>query len=126
MPLRVGIDLVQIEEIRESIAAYGERYLERTYTDEERRDCGGDPARLAARFAAKEAALKALGGDGGGPLPWRSIAVEWDLNGDPRLRLTGPAAALAGSRGARLVAVSLTRRKSTAAAVVLAEVGEAR
>jgi holo-[acyl-carrier protein] synthase len=69
MPLRVGIDLVQIEDIRESIAAYGERYLERTYTDEERRDCGGDPSHLAARFAAKEAALKALGGDGGGPLP---------------------------------------------------------
>ena len=92
----------------------------------ERHDCGRDPRRLAARFAAKEAAIKALGGDGGGALPWRSIGVEQDSSGRPRMRLTGPAAALAGSRGARVLELSLTGGKSVAAAVVLAEVGEAR
>ena len=126
MPVRIGIDLVQIEDVRDAIAAHGDRYLERTYTSEERRACGRDPGRLAARFAAKEAALKALGGDGGGPLPWSTIGVEHDSSGEPCMRLTGAAAALAGSRGARVLAVSLTRRKSVAAAVVLAEVGEAR
>lgn len=124
MPVRVGIDLVQIEEVRDSVAAYGERYLERIYTGVERRECGRDPRRLASRFAAKEAAIKALG-DGGEGLPWRSIGVEHDSLGRPCLRLTGPAAALASSRGARRLELSLTGGKSVAAAVVFVEVGEA-
>lgn len=125
MPVHVGIDLVRIDEVRDSLAAYGERYLERVYTEVEQRDCGHDPRRLAARFAAKEAAIKALGGDGGEALPWRSIGVEHDSSGRPCLRLTGPAAALARRRGAGRLDLSLTQRTSVAAAVVLAEVGEA-
>jgi holo-[acyl-carrier protein] synthase len=124
MPVRVGIDLVEVEEVRESIAAHGDRYIERVYTAAERSECGRDPRRLAARFAAKEAAFKALAGEGDRALPWHSIGVEDGATGRPRLRLTGAAAALAERRQARGFEVSLTEGQSVAAAVVLAEVGE--
>jgi holo-[acyl-carrier protein] synthase len=122
MPVAVGIDLVNVEEVSASLAAHGERYLQRIYTEVERRDCRSDPRRLAACFAAKEATAKALGwGDQG--LPWQSIAVERDAIGRPCVRLSGPAAELAGLRGVRRLDVSFTHRRSVAVAVVLAEQG---
>ena len=64
MRLRVGIDLVLVDSIREALDLHGDRYLERVYTAQEIADCrdGDDvaPERLAARFAAKEAGMKAL------------------------------------------------------------------
>ena len=91
MTISIGIDLTSSDAVAESLHAHGTRYLERVYTDRERRDCvrqAGHPDadRLAARFAAKEATLKALrrGGtaiaraDGTGRGPgapsWRSRA----------------------------------------------------
>ena len=63
--LRVGIDLVRVREIADSVATFGERYLARLYTTAERAYAESDavrmPERLAARFAAKEATIKALG-----------------------------------------------------------------
>lgn len=59
-PERVGVDIVAIDEVRQSLAAHGERYLSRVFTERERADCGTHAARLAARFAAKEALVKAL------------------------------------------------------------------
>lgn len=121
MPLRVGIDLVRVDEVRASLAAHGERYLERTYTEVERRECDSDPGSLAARFAAKEATVKALGGTEG-PLPWDSIGVERGAGGRLCLRLSGAAAALARSRGARRLELSVTHRNAVALAVVLVEI----
>ena len=77
MPLRVGIDTVEVAAIEAALAAHGERYLRRVYTSREVADCNGDPERLAARFAAKEATFKALRAAKGaspGP-PWRSAAT---------------------------------------------------
>jgi holo-[acyl-carrier protein] synthase len=121
MSFRVGVDLVETEAVREAITVHGDRYLHRVYTDAERRDSGSDPVRLAARFAAKEATMKALD-RGDEPLPWRSIAVKRDASGSPSLVLEGPAAALARDRGIRSLAVSITHERAQAAAVVLAEV----
>jgi holo-[acyl-carrier protein] synthase len=122
MPLLVGIDLVTVEEVRRSIADHGERYLSRVYTADELADADRAPARLAARFAAKEATMKALGRSDEA-FGWREIAVARDADGRPSLCLSGPVASLARLRGVRSLTVSLTHEREYAAAVVVAEVG---
>ena len=118
MSVRVGIDTVAVETVRQAIADHGDRYLERVYTARERADCGGDPERLAARFAAKEAAVKALrAGDGG--LPWTALEVVRDPSGAVDLVLHGDASGLATAGGVVDVAVSLTHEAGLATAVVV-------
>src|SRR5581483_9426363 len=121
--LRVGVDLVDVADVSDSLRAHEGRYLRRIYTDGEIADCGGAGApraeSLAARFAAKEAVLKVLGPaqDGVG---WRSIEVVRDSSGSPSLALTGRAAELAREAGVAELAVSLTHEAGLAAAVVVA------
>ena len=123
MPTRVGIDLTSIGQVRASMAAHNRRYLDRIYTSDEVRDCSGDhgvdPERLAARFAAKEAAIKVLR-PGPAGLPWKSIAVRRDAGGWVELELDGPAAALADASGVKDLTLSLTHEGEFAAAVVVA------
>jgi holo-[acyl-carrier protein] synthase len=121
--LRVGIDLVTVDSVRESLDAHGEHYLARVYTEREREDCvrGGDvdPERLAGRFAAKEATLKVLRpGEVG--VPWYSIEVVRDPGGWVGLELTGPAAAIAADTGLTDLALSITHEAGFASAVVIA------
>lgn len=117
--MRVGIDTVEVAAVEAALAAHGERYLRRVYTSREIADCGGDAERLAARFAAKEAAFKALrAGDGG--IPWSAVEVVRAPGGHPELELHGPAAALADGFGA--LAVSMTHEAGLASAVVVAQV----
>lgn len=122
MSMSVGIDLVTVEQVQESMARHGSRYLQRIYTDQELADCAGDPARLAARFAAKEATMKALGRRDEG-IGWRSIAVHRAATGQPTIELSGAAAELARAKGVTGLAVSLTHEPQHAAAIVLAETG---
>ena len=121
MTRSVGIDLAEVEEVRESVRAHGERYLKRVYTDAERRDCGTSARRLAQCFAAKEATMKALACRE--RLPWRSVAVGRDAAGQPAIVLTGPATELARERGVQQLAVSFSSVAAHAAAVVLATSG---
>jgi holo-[acyl-carrier protein] synthase len=118
--MKVGIDLVLAEEVRESMQIYGDRYLTRVYTETEQKQCGDDPRLLASCFAAKEAAMKALGRRDE-PLPWRSIGVSRDAGGRPSLELSGEAAALARRRGVETLHLSTTYHRTAAAAIVLAE-----
>jgi holo-[acyl-carrier protein] synthase len=125
MPLRVGLDLVAVSTVVESLrGAHRERYLERVYTAREVEDCGGPsdatlaPQRLAARFAAKEAAIKALPGAGEGVAPTQ-IEVVRDDDGSVSLHLTGRAAELFAASGAAEIAVSLTHEGDFAAATVV-------
>lgn len=122
MPTSVGIDLIDVEEVRTSIAVFGRRYLERVYTPDELRDCREDAERLAGRFAAKEATIKALR-VADEPVPWCSIGVRSVHGGAPALDLSGSAARVAKQRGVRRVSVSITHERGLAAAVVLAEAG---
>ena len=121
--LGVGIDLVEVEEVQTALARFGDRYLERVFTPHELACATGEgdgrARQLAARFAAKEAAMKALGLADGSP-PWRSIEVRRDQGGRCTLLLTGHAAELADRAGVRELKVNLTRAGSLAAAVVLA------
>ena len=121
----VGIDLVEVADVAAALASpHADRYLELVYSEAERRDCATpdgrvDPARLAARFAAKEAAWKALG-DAAMQLGWRSVEVVRGRHGQPSLRLGAPAVRIAQSLGIRRFAVSLTHEPAYAAAVVVA------
>jgi holo-[acyl-carrier protein] synthase len=120
MGFQVGIDLVSRDEVAQALLSHGDRYLERVYTEEERAQSGGRPLALAARFAAKEATLKALR-HGDDPVPWRSISVGRDAVGRPTLRLSGAAADIARQARVKRLGLSITYRKRVAAAIVLAE-----
>lgn len=125
MPIRVGIDLVATDAVRESISAHGDRYLARVYSPREVSECSTttevDPARLAARFAAKEATFKVLRVDRDA-VGWRDVEVRADPSGWVEVLLSGGAAMLAQSAGITDLALSLTHEHGCAAAVVVAEV----
>lgn len=127
MNIRVGIDLVSVDSVREAVGAHGERYLRRLYTDGELSDCatgdGVDPSRLAARFAAKEATMKLLRREDEA-LSWKSISVRRSQGGWPDLHLDDGAAALARERGVGELTVSLTHEAGFAAAIVAGRVDE--
>ena len=112
--LRVGIDLVQVSRIAESVQTFGERFLTRVYTDRELAYARAHPERLAARFAAKEAAKKALGLDG---VAWRDLEVMRAESGACELALHGAARAAAGTAS---LALSMSHEGDFATAVVIA------
>jgi holo-[acyl-carrier protein] synthase len=119
--LRVGIDLVAVERIRESLATFGERFVRRLFSEGEAayalQDAGVAAERLAARFAAKEAAIKAFGWSEAS-INWRDIEVVRAPGGACRLQLHGRAAELARAAGAPQPALSLTHEGGYAAAIV--------
>ncbi len=117
--LRCGIDMIEIERVREGISRMGERFLNRFFTPGERAQCEDQPHRLAARLAAKEAVAKAFG-TGVGPLGWRSMEIICDARGRPVLHLHGAAAALAADLGLDEWDISLTHTAAHAAAVAVA------
>jgi holo-[acyl-carrier protein] synthase len=124
MGLRLGIDLVAVATVAESLGGpHREHYLERIYTAREVDDCRGpagrvEPERLAARFAAKEAAIKALPGAGEEVRPTQ-IEVARDASGNVSLELSGRAAELLAEAGGGELAVSLTHEGGFAAATVV-------
>jgi holo-[acyl-carrier protein] synthase len=122
--IRTGIDTVAVASVRDALAAHGERYLDRVYTAAERAECTRDdgtvdPERLAARFAAKEAVVKALRAVGGG-FAWTDVEVTSGGRGFPAVALTGPVLSLAVEQGFRECDVSLTHENGLATAVVVA------
>jgi holo-[acyl-carrier protein] synthase len=121
--LRVGVDLVRVSRIAESIDRFGERFLRRVFTDDELAYASAAPAqtaeRLAARFAAKEATMKALGAAGDAAWPWRDIEVVRTATGACEIHLRGAAADHARTAGADELAVSLSHEGDYATAVVM-------
>ena len=128
MQVRVGVDVVNVDEVAASVATYGDRYLHRIYSDAEIADCVGTPpaqaASLAARFAAKEATLKALRVSADVP-PWPALEVRRRSDGSPELHLRPDAAAVAERAGVRSLDVSLSHEGPIATAVVVALVDDA-
>ena len=126
MIIGVGVDLVEVDRLR--LSRHGERLLNRLFTLAERADCGTGPSRwpsLAARFAAKEAVLKALG-TGLRGMTWQDIEIRRDALGKPVTHLRGGAQARARAIGVGQVLVSLshTREQAIAQAVAVQEEGE--
>lgn len=119
MKLTTGVDLIEIDRIKEVIARHGKHYLERIYTPAELAQCGGRAESLAGRFAAKEAAAKALG-CGIGDVGWREIEVLGDEQNAPRLTLHGEARKKADELGLTNWSVSISHSQSHSVALVVA------
>ena len=122
MRLATGVDLIEIERVENALLRHGERFLRRIYTPAELAECGGSPASLAARFAAKEAAAKALG-VGIGTVSWQEIEVLRSPAGQPELHLHGAACRLADELGLETWSVSLSHTRQHALALVAAVSG---
>jgi holo-[acyl-carrier protein] synthase len=119
MILRTGVDLIEIDRVAEVIARNGKRLLERIYTPAELEQCGKRTESLAGRFAAKEAAAKALGcgiGDAG----WKEIEILEDGQNAPVLVLHGAAKNIAEELGLVNWSVSISHSMSHAVAFVVA------
>jgi holo-[acyl-carrier protein] synthase len=117
----LGLDAVEVDRFRR-VLARTPTVADRVFTDGERAygERARDPAqRLAARFAAKEAAMKALG-VGIGAFDWHDVEVVRAESGAPALRVTGRAAALAAEQGVTSWRVSLTHTNHAAEAIVVA------
>lgn len=122
---RIGCDLVQVAAVAGSLSQFGERYLQRIFTAQEVLDCRAGRAHisvesLAARFAAKEAALKVLRPDRHW-FDWRTLEVVKARQGWVRLQLHGAAAAAAAAQGLSDFALSLSHEGGYAMAVVMAQ-----
>lgn len=124
MIVGIGIDIVQLERMRGVLQRHGERFFQRILTDGERAYCARlkDPVpSIAARFAAKEAVLKALGTGWSGGLRWTDVEVVRGETGPPRIALHGEAARIAAESGADAVHLSLTHDGGAAVAVAILE-----
>ena len=117
--LGIGVDVVDVPRFADLLALRGSALGDRVFTAAELATCGGSPQRLAARFAAKEAAAKALG-LGIGPVAWRDVEVGAGDRGAPVLRLHGEALRAAKTRGLDRWAVSLSHDAARAVALVVA------
>ena len=126
MILGIGSDLAQVERIRKSIAQYGDRFLNRVYTERERAYASSkanSAERFAARFAAKEAGMKAIGTGWRRGITWKDFEVVNEKSGQPTLRLSGVALESAATMGVEACSISLTHTAEIAFAVVILEGG---
>ena len=123
MIVGLGTDLAEVDRIQKAIERYGDRFLRRIYTPGEIAYVSRKAnkyERYAARFAAKEAGMKALG-TGAVGVRWQDFEVANQKSGKPDLLLHGRAAAVAERLGVKAIALSLTHTKAMAMAVVVVE-----
>jgi holo-[acyl-carrier protein] synthase len=124
MILGTGVDICEVPRIEAAIARHGRRFLERVYTEREiayAESKANRYERYAARFAAKEAGMKALGTGWRGGIAWRDFEVANLPSGRPTLRFHGKAAEIAAKLGVAQVALSITHTKDQALAMVILE-----
>ena len=124
MILGTGVDLAEVPRVRASIERFGPRFVERVYTPAEiayveRK--ANRYERYAARFAAKEAGMKAIGTGWRHGVTWHDFEVTNLPSGKPTLRLSGVAAEVARKLGVRQIALSLTHTKELGMAHVILE-----
>ena len=124
MIVGTGVDLAEVPRIRASIERFGARFVDRIYTPAEiayveRK--ANRYERYAARFAAKEAGMKAIGTGWRGGVTWRDFEVANLPSGKPTLRLHGVAALVAGKLGVKSISLSLTHTAAVGLAHVIME-----
>ncbi len=122
MIVGLGIDVASLERVKSALERFGDRFWQRILTPREREDLASRPDRalaLAGRFAAKEAAAKALGGHP--DVWWHEIEIRSGTRGAPELEFLGPARAHADRLGVARALVSITHDAGVAAAVVVLE-----
>jgi holo-[acyl-carrier protein] synthase len=116
--LIVGVDIIEIDRIAQALDRWKERFLQRVYTPKETAFCQGRPDRLAARFAAKEAVMKALG-TGIRGIGWKDVEVNRQNGKPPTIHLYGRARRHAISLGIVELSLSMSHSKSYAVASVV-------
>ncbi|HEV2287839.1 MAG TPA: holo-ACP synthase [Candidatus Acidoferrales bacterium] len=124
MIVGIGADIAEIDRVEAAIARHGRPFLERVFTPVEIAHCERHKAkfeRYAARFAAKEAAMKALGTGWRKGVRWRDIEVKNEASGKPGLTLEGQAAEHAARLGAKHILLSITHSGNLAFAQVILE-----
>ncbi|MFN0165749.1 MAG: holo-[acyl-carrier-protein] synthase [Bryobacteraceae bacterium] len=124
MILGNGIDLAEVDRIREAIERHGRRFIDRIYTPAEiayveRK--ANKYERYAARFAAKEAGMKALGTGWKRGVRWHDFEVANLPSGKPTLQLHGVAAEIAGRQGVNTISLSMTHTRQFGMAFVVFE-----
>jgi holo-[acyl-carrier protein] synthase len=122
--LSVGVDLVELDRVRQAVERFGERFLTRVYTPAELASVRNRLPELAVRFAAKEAVAKALGVGlrhlSPWGISWHEVEVLPDSLGKPLVHLSGRAQALAEEQGLACWAISLSHGRDYAVASVVA------
>src|SRR5258708_29509748 len=124
MIVGTGIDIAEVPRIAECIERFGDRFLHRVVTEEEIGYCDSKANRMeryAARFAAKEAAMKALGKGWSRGIRWRDIEVSRQPGSRPTIKFHGKAAEFAAKLNATNVALSLSHTPQQAIAQVILE-----
>jgi len=124
MIIGTGIDIAEVPRIQRSIERFGDRFLQRIYTAGEIRYCDSKANRVeryAARFAAKEAAMKALGTGWSHGVRWRDCEVGRMPGGRPTIIFHGKAGEIAAQLGAKNAALSLSHTADQAIAQVILE-----
>lgn len=116
----VGVDIVEIDRVKKVLARHGARFLHRVYTDLEAAFCRGRISELAARFAAKEAVMKALG-TGARGVAWREIEILPNHRGKPLVYLHGRARERAARIGLAGLDVSMSHSREYAVAFVVGQ-----
>jgi holo-[acyl-carrier protein] synthase len=124
MIVGTGIDIAEVPRIAESIKRFGDRFLRRIFTEDEIRYCDSKANRVeryAARFAAKEAAMKALGTGWNRGVRWRDIEVFRQPGSRPTIKFYGAAAQFATRLGTKNIALSISHTPDHAIANVILE-----
>ena len=124
MIVGIGIDLIEVKRIREAIDKYGERFLRRIYTKVEVEYCStkkNAAIHYAGRFAAKEAAFKAMERGWGGDISWTEIEIFNEPSGAPRLVFYGKALELIQQKKVVHSYVTISHIEEHATAVVVLE-----
>jgi holo-[acyl-carrier protein] synthase len=124
MIVGTGVDISEPDRIQQAVGRYGRRFLERVFTPTEIAYCERKRnkwERYAARFAAKEAAFKALGTGWRRGVRWRDVEVANLPGGRPTLNLYGQARAFADRQGVRNISLSMTHTGQFVLAQVIFE-----
>ncbi len=119
-----GVDLCEVHRIRASAERFGRKFLERIFTEREiayAESKANKYERFAARFAAKEAGMKAIGTGWRGGVRWKDFEVSNLPSGRPTLKFHGRAAEVAEKLGVRNIALSITHTSEQALAIVTLE-----
>ena len=124
MIIRLGVDITEVKRIQSAIEKYRETFLRRLYTEGEQAYCEqfrNKYERYAGRFAAKEAAMKALGTGWRGGVKWLDFEVVREASGWPTLALGGEAKKIAEGMGVKHISLSITHTADQALAQVIFE-----